>query len=98
APRRDRAGGPVAVAQAGRDDEPTLAADLHALHAQIPAPDHLLAAHAELERLAARDRRVEDPPVAEHPGVVHLDDGALHGLVALAHHEIGHLEPALELP
>ncbi len=40
-----------AVALFRRNHEPTLAADLHALHAFIPALDHLPAAERKAERL-----------------------------------------------
>ena len=52
-PRLDRAAGAaVAVAEVRRDDQLAPAADLHALHALVPAGDDL--ADAELERAAAR--------------------------------------------
>src|SRR5262249_51398187 len=48
-----------AVAEVGRDDEGTLAADLHRGHAFVPAGDHLPSANGKLERLAAVERAVE---------------------------------------
>ena len=53
------AGAAVAVAQVRRDHELPAAADLHALHAGVPALDDLADAEPELQRLAPVVRRVE---------------------------------------
>src|SRR5919198_264010 len=61
---RDRRGmAVIAVGHVGRTDEARLLAHLHLLHAFGPALDHLV--EAELGRLAALVRRVEDGAVAE---------------------------------
>src|SRR5262245_60040287 len=51
------ADGLIAVAEAGRNDQPSLSADAHADDALIPALDHLAAAERERERTV----RVELP-------------------------------------
>src|SRR5262245_48335340 len=51
------ADGLIAVAEAGRNDQPALAADAHADDALVPALDHLAAAERERERTV----RVELP-------------------------------------
>ena len=55
----DAAGAAVAVAEVRRDDQPAAAADLHPLHAGVPAGDDLADAEAELQRRAAVVGRVE---------------------------------------
>src|SRR5262249_1834546 len=70
---RDRAReAPRAVAERRRDGELALAADAHALHALVPARDHLARAEAEAERRVA-DAGVELLAVGEPARVVHLD-------------------------
>src|SRR5262249_55000685 len=75
----DAAGAVRTVAERRRDDEPTLAADLHPLDALVPALDHLAGAEAKAEGHAAvlvgavdlaplviRHARVEQPERVEH--------------------------------
>jgi hypothetical protein len=80
-----------AVAQLGRDGQHAGAADLHALHAFVPAAITWPAPSVELEGLAAVLARVELRPrpsaarrVVQPAGVVHLHALAGHGLVAAA--------------
>src|SRR5246127_1635149 len=54
----DATGAAGAIAQRGRNDQRTLAADLHAGDAFVPAGDHLALSDRKLERLVAVDRRV----------------------------------------
>src|SRR5262245_66275600 len=66
-----------AVAERGRDGEQAGAADLHALHAFVPALDDHAGAERKLERLATVLARVElaalDDAVGQPAGVVHGD-------------------------
>src|SRR5439155_26894879 len=57
--RNRAAGAGRAIAQVGRNRELALAADAHALHALVPALDHLAAAELKLEWLAAIQAAVE---------------------------------------
>src|SRR6266481_4767486 len=61
------------IRQLGRDGELADAADLHALHALVPALDDLAGAEREAERPAAVLAAVEFGAVGEPAGVVHLD-------------------------
>src|SRR5690606_13789578 len=77
-----------AVAEAGRDDQDAPAADLHALHALVPALDHHAAAEREDEGLVPVLAGIElDALLAvlvEPAGVVHGDVAAGRGLCAVA--------------
>ena len=57
----DATGAAVAVAEVRRDDELATAADLHALHALVPAGDDLADAEAELQRRRRGCRRRRTP-------------------------------------
>src|SRR5258708_13740788 len=80
--RNGAAGAAGAVAQRGRNDQGTLAADFHGGDAFIPAGDHPALPDRKLERLVAIDRRVEFlallPVLIEPAGVMH--DPNLTGL------------------
>src|SRR5690348_1192703 len=78
--RRDRPARALrAVAEVRRDDQLAPPADLHALHALVPAGDDLAGAEREAERLPAIPRRVELlAALVEHADVL---DG--HGLAGL---------------
>src|SRR5262245_8851473 len=73
--RNHPAGAARAVAESGRDGEQARAADLHPLHALVPALDHHAGAERELERLAAILARIElaalDHPIGKPARVVH---------------------------
>src|SRR5262249_35450632 len=71
--RNDASGAARAVAERGRDGELARAADLHALHALVPALDDVAAAEREYERVAAVLARIELRAVGEPAGVVDLD-------------------------
>ncbi len=77
-----------AVAQGRGDDERALAADLHALHAFVPALDHHAGAEVELERgiavAAGVELRALLAVVVEPAGVVHAHRLAAGGLGAFA--------------
>src|SRR3954454_2859926 len=89
------AGAPVAVAQVGRDDELAAAADLHALHALVPAGDDLADTEAERQRLAPVVRRVELlPGGVSDADVVHLHRRPRRRLRPLALGQLGDLELA----
>src|SRR5699024_9109350 len=80
-----RRGALGAVAEGGGDVETAAAADLHALHALVPAGDDLAHAELEAQRLAAVLGGVE--LLAGGGGdahVVHVDDVAAAGLLAVA--------------
>ena len=86
----DAAGAAVAVPEVRRDHELAAAADLHALHALVPAGDDLADAEPELQRRAAVVRRVE--LLAGRVGdadVVHRDGRAGGGLGAVALGDLG---------
>ena len=69
----------------GRDRQLAPAADLHALHARVPAGDDLALPELELEGLTAIPGRVELFAGREgDPDVVHRDLRAADGLVAIA--------------
>ena len=83
----------VAVPEVRRDDQPAAAADLHALHALVPAGDDLADTEAEVQRCAAVVRRVELlTRGVGHAHVVHRHGAAGGGLGALALGELGDLE------
>jgi len=94
--RNGAAGAAGAVAQCGRDDQGTLAADFHGGDAFIPAGDHPALPDRKLERLVAIDRRVEFlallPVLIEPAGVMH--DANLTGLrrSARADRAVNHLQ------
>ena len=82
-------------AERGRDDEPSPAADLHAVESLIPPWNHLTCADHEVER-AALPRRVEHAPfhirlcrVVQPAGVVDAQALALLRLAAGSHLKIG---------
>ena len=82
-------------AEVRRDDQPAAAADLHALHALVPAGDDLADAEAERQRLAPVVRRVELlAGGVRDPDVVHAHGLAGRRLGALALGEVGDLEVA----
>src|SRR5699024_12400304 len=83
--REHRRGALGAVAERAGDVETAAAADLHALHALVPAGDDLAHAEPEAQRLAAVPGGVE--LLAGGVGdahVVHVDDVAAAGLLAVA--------------
>jgi len=94
--RNGAAGAAGAVAQRGRNDQGTLAADFHGGDAFIPAGDHPALPDRKLERLVAIDRRVEFlallPVLIEPAGVMH--DANLTGLrrSAGADRAVNHLQ------
>src|SRR5271169_3693671 len=57
--RYDGAGAACTIAERGRDDQGTLAADLHGGDALVPTGDHPLLADRKLERFVAVDGTVE---------------------------------------
>src|SRR5450755_2365933 len=70
--RSDVAGAPVPVGQIRGDDQLAAAADLHPLHALVPAGDDATGTELELQRVAAipagvefLPRRVGDPDVVD---------------------------------
>src|SRR4029079_3294015 len=76
-----------------RDRDAATAADLHARDALVPAGDHLAAAEADLEVVAASPGRGK--VVAGLPrdaDVVHLDDAAGRRLVAVADRQVLELQ------
>ena len=78
-----------AVGHCRGDREPAPAPDSHALHALVPARDHLSLAELELERLAAVPRGVE--LLAGREGgadVVHRHLRARHGRLAVADDDV----------
>ena len=86
---------PGAVGHRRRDRQLAPAADLHPLHARIPAGDHLALAELEAERLVAIPRRVELLAGRER------DAGVVHGhglpggrLVTVADDDV--LDPEVE--
>ena len=80
-------------AEVRRDDQPAAAADLHALHALVPAGDDLADAEAEVEGRAAVVRGVELlARGVGHADVVHRDGAAGGGLLAVTLGELGDLE------
>src|SRR5690606_25289531 len=86
----DRRGAAVAVGEVGGDLEAATAADLHALHALVPAGDDLADAELEAQRLAAVPGGVE--LLAGGVGdadVVDVHDVAAAGLLALAEDLVG---------
>ena len=92
-PRLDRAGGAaVAVGEAGRDDELAAAADLHALHALVPAGDDLADAELEAQRLAPVPARVELLAGGEGDAdVMHVNGVAGAGDLPVTHPHVGDL-------
>src|SRR6516162_8270977 len=93
-PRPDHVpGAPVPVGQAGRDNQLPAAADLHALHALVPAGDDLPGAEPEAQRLAPVPARVEllAGRVGD-PDVVHPDRIAGTGHLAVAFPDVGDLQ------
>jgi MFS family permease len=88
--RRDHAArSPSAVGHGGRDRQLAPAADLHALHARVPAGDDLALPELELEGLSAVPGRVELLAGREgNSNVVHRDLRAAGGLVAIADGEV----------
>src|SRR6478735_10609641 len=73
--RNDTAGAALSIAELRRNDQRSLAADLHGGHALIPAGDDALHADGKLEGRAAVDGRIELSafltPFGEPAGVVH---------------------------
>src|SRR6185503_19462438 len=84
-PRNDTTGTPSAIAQGRRNSELARAADFHALHAFVPAGDHLTATQRKLERRVAILAGVEFTSVGQPTCV--MDGGLLasSGHCALAH-------------
>src|SRR6476620_6062297 len=80
--RNDAARAAGAVAKRGRNDQGTLAADLHGGDALVPATDHPAAPDRKLERLVAVDGAVEFlallAVLVQPAGIVH--DAGLAGL------------------
>src|ERR1700722_9233872 len=80
--RDDTAGAARTVAESRRNDQRTLAADLHGGDAFVPALNHVALADSEFEWLVAIDRRIEflafHAPLVEPAGVIH--DAGLAGL------------------
>src|SRR5688500_14438452 len=93
-PRRDRStSAAVAVAEVGRDDQLAAPADLHALHAAVPAGDDVARTEPERERLAAVPGGVELLTGRERDAdVVHDCGVARRGLLAGAIGDVGDLE------
>src|SRR5690606_9637985 len=97
--RNDTTGAACAVAHMRRNDQGALAANFHAGHTLIPAPDDLLPAEEKDERLAAIHGAVEFfalairlAGVVQPTGIVHGDIEAGFGFTAIAHHLIDFLE------
>src|SRR5580658_640904 len=92
--RRDRGPGAlIPVGQARGDDQLTAAADLHALHALVPAGDDVPGAELEPQRVAPVPARVEFlAGRVRDPDVVHLDQVARIRLGAVTLPDIGDLQ------
>src|SRR5687767_3100048 len=71
--RYDAARAARAVAERGRNGQLALAADLHALHALVPALDHAPGAEWKHERIVAVLAGIELRAVGEPAGVVNRD-------------------------
>src|SRR5690348_2503378 len=73
--RNDTAGTALSIAELRRNDQRSLAADLHGGDALVPAGDDALHADGKLEGRSAVDGRIEFPaflaPFGEPAGVVH---------------------------
>src|SRR5437870_361116 len=83
-------GAPVTVGQARGDDQLAAAADLHALHALVPAGDDLPGAEPELQRIASVPARIELLPGGiRDPDVVDLDHVARPRLAAITFPDVG---------
>src|SRR5215468_7491183 len=93
-PRPDHVpGAAVPVGQGWRDNQLPAAADLHALHALVPAGDDLPGAEPEAQRFAAVPARVEllAGRVGD-PDVVHPDRVTGTGHLAVAFPDVGDLQ------
>src|SRR6218665_8854 len=90
--RNHAAGAAGAVAERRGDHQHAGAADLHALHAFVPALDDLATGQVEAERVAAVLARIDllalGAVLVEPAGVVHGDALAGLGLGAVAGHEV----------
>src|SRR3954453_909991 len=83
----------LAVGEVRRGRDAGAATDLHARDALVPAGDHLAAAEAELERVAAIPRCVELlAGLPRDADVMDLDDPARDRLLALADRQVLDLE------
>src|SRR4029078_11900968 len=72
--RWDRAAAAGPVGQLGRGGQLALAADAHALDAEVPSFDHLARPEQELDRQAGVVRAVELVAAGDPPEVVRGDD------------------------
>jgi len=89
----DVAGAALAVTEPRRDGDAAATADLHPGHALVPALDDLTLGETELEGVAAVPRGVELlARRPRHAHIVHLDDLAGGGLVAIADHDVLQLQ------
>src|SRR5581483_2571498 len=81
--RRNRvAGAALSVSEIGRNDQLSLASHLDALHAFIPALDHLSGTEFEGERPAAVETAVELLTVLQPAGVMNVNHVAGRGCFA----------------
>ena len=87
-----RADLPFAVGQVGRDEQPSLAADLHAHQALVPTLDHSSGADHALEWPAALVGGVEQRAVFQGALVLGGDQRTLHHLLAVAQEEVFDLQ------
>ncbi|CEI04962.1 hypothetical protein PAMH19_1372 [Pseudomonas aeruginosa] len=87
-----RADLPFAVGQVGRDEQPSLATDLHAHQALVPTLDHSSGADHALEWPAALVGGVEQRAVFQGALVLGGDQRTLHYLLAVAQEEVFDLQ------
>ena len=86
-------GAPVPVGQIRRDYQLTAAADLHTLHALVPAGDDLPGAELELQGIAPIPARVEFFSSGERdPDIVNLDHVARVRYAAVTFPDVGDLQ------